>query len=125
VFIRYIEGQSAAARIAQVGAFALTRALLIGALGALVALIGTIFLSLQKGAWPAHVAIGPDQAEAIAILEVGGTDGQRHWQTKGVGDQMTLAAVDLIAGIEPGRAAGLRGLDALAVDAPGRVRCRH
>jgi cytochrome c-type biogenesis protein len=51
VFIKYIEGQSAAARIAQVGVFALTRALLIGALGALVALIGTIFLSLQKGAW--------------------------------------------------------------------------
>jgi cytochrome c-type biogenesis protein len=51
VFIKYIVGQSAAARIAQVGVFALTRALLIGALGALVALIGTIFLSLQKGAW--------------------------------------------------------------------------
>ena len=51
VFIKYVEGQSAAARIAQVGAFALTRALLIGALGALMALIGTIFLSLQKGAW--------------------------------------------------------------------------
>jgi cytochrome c-type biogenesis protein len=51
VFIKYIEGQSAAARIAQVGVFALTRALLIGALGALAALIGTIFLSLQKGAW--------------------------------------------------------------------------
>jgi cytochrome c-type biogenesis protein len=51
MFIKYIEGQSAAARIAQVGVFALTRALLIGALGALVALIGTVFLSLQKGAW--------------------------------------------------------------------------
>ena len=51
VFIKYIEGQRAAARIAQVSVFALTRALLIGALGALVALIGTAFLGLQKGAW--------------------------------------------------------------------------
>jgi cytochrome c-type biogenesis protein len=62
VFIKYIEGQSAAARIAQVGVFALTRALLIGALGGLVALIGTIFLGLQKSAWillgALYIAIG-------------------------------------------------------------------
>jgi len=51
VFIKYVEGQSAATRIAQVGVFALTRALFIGVLGAFVGLIGTIFLSLQKGAW--------------------------------------------------------------------------
>src|SRR5918995_3597193 len=51
VFIKYVEGQSAATKICQVGVFALTRALFIGALGALVALIGTVFLSLQKGAW--------------------------------------------------------------------------
>ena len=62
VFIKYIEGQSAAARIAQVSVFALTRALLIGALGALVALIGTVFLGVQKGAWillgALYIAIG-------------------------------------------------------------------
>src|SRR5918996_4964651 len=51
VFIKYVEGQSAATKIAQVVVFAMTRALSIGVLGALVALIGTIFLSLQKGAW--------------------------------------------------------------------------
>jgi cytochrome c-type biogenesis protein len=51
VFIKYIEGQSAATRIAQVGVFALTRALFIGVLGAFVALIGSVFLGLQKGAW--------------------------------------------------------------------------
>lgn len=51
VLVKVIEGQSAATRIAQVAVFALTRALLIGALGALVALIGTIFIALQKGAW--------------------------------------------------------------------------
>jgi cytochrome c-type biogenesis protein len=51
VLVKVIEGQSAATRIAQVGAFALTRALLIGALGALAALIGTVFIDLQKSAW--------------------------------------------------------------------------
>ena len=62
VFIKYTEGQSAAARIAQVGVFTLTRALLIGALGALVALIGTVFLGLQKSAWillgALYIAVG-------------------------------------------------------------------
>jgi cytochrome c-type biogenesis protein len=51
ILVKVIEDQSAATRIAQVGVFALTRALLIGALGALAALIGTVFLDLQKGAW--------------------------------------------------------------------------
>ncbi|HYZ25531.1 MAG TPA: hypothetical protein VE597_01355 [Geminicoccaceae bacterium] len=51
VFIKYIEGQSAAARIVQVGVFALTRALLIGALGALAVLLGSVFLGVQKGGW--------------------------------------------------------------------------
>ncbi len=51
VFVKYVEGQRAAARITQVIVFALTRALFIGVLGALAALIGTMFLSLQKGGW--------------------------------------------------------------------------
>ena len=51
VLVKVIEGQCATTRIVQVGAFALTRALLIGALGALAALIGTVFIDLQKGAW--------------------------------------------------------------------------
>jgi len=51
ILVKVIEDQSATTRIAQVGVFALTRALLIGALGALAALIGTVFLDLQKGAW--------------------------------------------------------------------------
>ncbi len=62
IFIKFIEGRSAAARIADVSAFVLTRALLIGALGALAALIGTVFLGLQKGAWIllglVYIAIG-------------------------------------------------------------------
>jgi cytochrome c-type biogenesis protein len=51
ILVKVIEDQSATTRIAQVSVFALTRALLIGALGALAALIGTVFLDLQKGAW--------------------------------------------------------------------------
>jgi len=51
VFIKYIEGEDAATRIVQVSLFALTRALLIGALGALVALFGTVFLGVQESGW--------------------------------------------------------------------------
>ena len=62
VFIKYIEGEDAATRIAQVSLFALARALLIGALGALVALLGTVFLGVQKGGWlllgGLYIAIG-------------------------------------------------------------------
>ena len=62
VLIKVIEGQSTVARITQVSVFALTRAILIGALGALAALIGSTFLGLQKGAWillgVLYVAIG-------------------------------------------------------------------
>jgi cytochrome c-type biogenesis protein len=72
ILVKVIEDQSATTRIAQVGVFALTRALLIGALGALAALIGTIFLDLQKGAWLLlgllYVAIGTFYAVGKAGL---------------------------------------------------------
>ena len=72
ILVKVIEDQSAATRIAQVGVFALTRALLIGALGALAALIGTILLDLQKGAWLLlgllYVAIGTFYAVGKAGL---------------------------------------------------------
>ena len=51
VFIKYLEGKNVATKIAQVGVFALTRGLFIGVLGALVALLGALFLGVQKGAW--------------------------------------------------------------------------
>ncbi len=51
VFIKYLDGKNAATQIAKVGVFALTRGLFIGVLGALVALLGTLFLGVQKGAW--------------------------------------------------------------------------
>ncbi|MGQ0651437.1 MAG: cytochrome c biogenesis CcdA family protein [Betaproteobacteria bacterium] len=51
IFIKVIEGKSPASRIAQVLAFALGRAGLIGVLGAIAVLVGTAFFGFQKAAW--------------------------------------------------------------------------
>lgn len=57
IFIKYLKGRQAAAKAAQVGIFAATRAVFIGALGALAALAGTAFVGFQKGAWIALGAV--------------------------------------------------------------------
>ena len=49
-------------------------------------------------------------------------DDQPQRQAQRVGEQMPLAAVDLLAGVEAARAAGLGRLDALAVDDRGGRR---
>ena len=51
VFVKAIEGRPAAAKIAQVAIFALTRGTFIGLLGVLAVIIGAGFLGLQKAAW--------------------------------------------------------------------------
>ena len=51
VFIKYLEGKNARTRLIQVGLFAATRAIFIGLLGLLAALIGTAFFGVQKAAW--------------------------------------------------------------------------
>ena len=51
IFVKYLEQKSNAAKLAELALFALTRAFLIGLLGALAAIIGTQFLGLQRGAW--------------------------------------------------------------------------
>lgn len=51
IFVKYLEGKSAAAKLAQVAAFTLARALFIGGLGVLAVVIGAAFVDLQKGAW--------------------------------------------------------------------------
>lgn len=51
VFVKVIEGRSAAAKVAQVAIFALTRGAFIGLLGVLAVIIGAGFLGLQKAAW--------------------------------------------------------------------------
>jgi cytochrome c-type biogenesis protein len=51
VFIKHLEGRDAPAKLAQLAIFAITRALLIGLLGALAVVVGTAFLAFQKMAW--------------------------------------------------------------------------
>lgn len=51
LFLKSVEGNPPAVKIAQAAVFTLTRALFIGALGALAALIGTAFLQFQRGGY--------------------------------------------------------------------------
>ena len=51
LFIRYVEGGDAATKVAQVAIFALTRALVAGVLGAGAALVGSVFIGVQKAGW--------------------------------------------------------------------------
>jgi len=51
LFIKYLEGKAAARKLSQTVIFMLTRGLFIGTLGALAALLGTAFISVQKGFW--------------------------------------------------------------------------
>ncbi|MEX2224012.1 MAG: cytochrome c biogenesis protein CcdA [Candidatus Rokuibacteriota bacterium] len=51
IFIKYLEGKGAAAKLGEVSVFAATRAVFIGVLGMLAVLLGTAFLGLQKAAW--------------------------------------------------------------------------
>ena len=62
IFIKYLEHKQAARKFTETVLFAVTRALFIGALGLLAALMGTVFLGVQRGAWillgAAYVIIG-------------------------------------------------------------------
>lgn len=62
LFLKYVEGGSAREKVAAALLFTLSRASFTGALGGLAALIGTLFLSLQRGLWlalgAAFVVIG-------------------------------------------------------------------
>jgi cytochrome c-type biogenesis protein len=51
VFIKYLEGKDARTKLVQVGLFAGTRAIFIGLLGLLAAVLGTAFFGVQKAAW--------------------------------------------------------------------------
>lgn len=55
LFIKYLEGKSAAGKILETGLFAVTRAALIGLLGAVAALVGSAFVALQHWFW---IALG-------------------------------------------------------------------
>ena len=71
LFIKTTEGTAAAAKVAQVVAFTLSRAVFTGVLGALAALIGSLFFGLQKAVW---VVLGVMYA-AIGILYLTGRIG--------------------------------------------------
>jgi cytochrome c-type biogenesis protein len=51
VFIKVMEGKPPATKLWQVGVFTATRALFIGALGAVAVLVGTAFIGFQKAMW--------------------------------------------------------------------------
>ena len=51
IFVKYLEGKSGAAKVAETALFALVRATFIGLLGVLAALLGALFFDLQRGAW--------------------------------------------------------------------------
>jgi len=62
VFIKVMEGRSPAVKLWQVGVFTVTRALFIGALGAIAVLVGSAFIGFQKAMWTGlgglYVALG-------------------------------------------------------------------
>ncbi len=51
LFIKYLEGKSRKNKIVQIGAFMLSRACFIGALGVLAAFIGMAFITIQQILW--------------------------------------------------------------------------
>lgn len=62
VFIKVMEGRTAAVKVWQVGVFTATRALFIGTLGAVAVLVGSAFIGFQKAVWTGlgalYVALG-------------------------------------------------------------------
>lgn len=72
LFVKYLEGKEAAAKVMQTVVFTATRALFIGGLGAVAALIGSAFLDLQRWFW---ILLG----SAYVVLGVIYMAGQ-HWR---------------------------------------------
>ncbi len=62
LFVKYLEGRGAAAKLLETVVFTATRALFIGALGAVAALVGSAFLDAQRWFWvllgAAYVLLG-------------------------------------------------------------------
>jgi cytochrome c-type biogenesis protein len=57
LFIKHIEGRDPGGKLAEVGLFAVTRTVLLGALGAAAVALGTNFIGFQRAAWIALGAI--------------------------------------------------------------------
>lgn len=62
LFVKYLEGKDAAAKLLETGVFTVTRALFIGGLGAVAALVGSAFVDVQRWFWimlgAAYVVLG-------------------------------------------------------------------
>ena len=71
IVVKHLENKPSASKLAELGAFALTRAAFIGLLGVLAVLVGTAFLRLQRGAW---IALGTGYA-VIGLLYLTGRAG--------------------------------------------------
>lgn len=84
LFVKYLEGKEATAKLLETAVFAATRALFIGALGAVAALVGSAFLDVQRWFWillgAAYVLLG--------LLYLAG----KHWRLMRVlGPKLTQA----------------------------------
>jgi hypothetical protein len=66
--------------------------------------------------------LGQDVGRAVAILDIGRMDQGGDQQTAGVGEDVALAALDLLARVIPARPAAFSGFDALAVNHSGARR---
>jgi cytochrome c-type biogenesis protein len=119
VFIKLMEGKSAAVKVGQVTAFALTRAGFIGLLGAAAALIGGAFLGFQRGGWLVlgllYLAIGLLYVTG-RIGALLGTVGPR---LAALGDLRASAALGLVFGLNIPACAAPLLLALLAASAAG------
>ncbi|MGH8727945.1 MAG: cytochrome c biogenesis protein CcdA [Burkholderiales bacterium] len=81
LFIKLMEGRAAVAKVTQVAAFALVRAVFIGLLGAAAAIVGSTFLEFQRAGW---LALGVIYL-AIGIFYVSGRSG---WLMRSIGPRL-------------------------------------
>jgi len=119
LFIKLIEGKPAAVKVGQVAIFAFSRAIFIGLLGAAAAVIGAIFLGLQKVGW---LVLGLVYL-AIGILYLTGHIG---WLMRsigprlaGLGDLRASAALGVLFGLNIPACAAPLLLALLAASAAG------
>ena len=63
---------------------------------------------------------GEHRRRAVAVLDLGAVDHDRDQQAAGVGEDVTLAALDFLSGVEAPDTAAFRGFYALTGDDTGR-----
>ena len=99
VFIKVMEGKPAAVKFWQIGVFTATRALFIGALGAVAVLVGSAFIGFQKAMWTGLGAL----YVALGLLFVAGRAGYIMTSLgpslARVGDVRSSAALGLLFGL--------------------------